>query len=227
MRSADGRHELGADGRRRSRHSRSCRRSPSRDRESVIVLEEPAARSSPTDNAPWWAQRIGRVQRLDPQRVGRVVQAVIDAGRGAAPVRAGAAAREGPASPRPARGCSQRSAVAESSTSASSSSGCSSSATRIRWATRTLKGDGGGRPTELRDGRRWRWSPRSWAGSDRGVQQAVSRAAARSGRGPMPVQPEGGTPIWARTGRLGMRISGARTAASLPRRRSTSSASSS
>ena len=27
-----------------------------------------------------WAQRIGRVQRLDAQRVGRMVQAVVDAG---------------------------------------------------------------------------------------------------------------------------------------------------
>jgi hypothetical protein len=48
--------------------------------ESVIVLEEPAGEIVTHDNAPWWAQRIGRVQRLDPQRVGRVVRAVIDAG---------------------------------------------------------------------------------------------------------------------------------------------------
>jgi hypothetical protein len=48
--------------------------------ESVIVLEEPDSEIITHDNAPWWAQRMGRVQRLDPQRIGRVVQAVIDAG---------------------------------------------------------------------------------------------------------------------------------------------------
>lgn len=48
--------------------------------ESVIVLEEPDSEILTHDNAPWWAQRIGRVQRLDQQRVARVVQAVIDAG---------------------------------------------------------------------------------------------------------------------------------------------------
>jgi hypothetical protein len=48
--------------------------------ESVIVLEEPDSEVITHDNAPWWAQRIGRVQRLDQQRVARVVQAVIDAG---------------------------------------------------------------------------------------------------------------------------------------------------
>lgn len=48
--------------------------------ESVIVLEEPDIEIITHDNAPWWAQRIGRVQRLDQQRVGRVVEAVIDAG---------------------------------------------------------------------------------------------------------------------------------------------------
>jgi hypothetical protein len=48
--------------------------------ESVIVLEEPDSEIITHDNAPWWAQRIGRVQRLDPPRVARVVQAVIDAG---------------------------------------------------------------------------------------------------------------------------------------------------
>jgi hypothetical protein len=31
-----------------------------------------------TDNAPWYAQRIGRVQRMDAARVGRFVQAVLD-----------------------------------------------------------------------------------------------------------------------------------------------------
>ncbi|HEY7526881.1 MAG TPA: hypothetical protein VIA82_08625 [Candidatus Limnocylindria bacterium] len=48
--------------------------------ESVVVLEEPDIEVITHDNAPWWAQRIGRVQRLDHGRVGRMVQAVIDAG---------------------------------------------------------------------------------------------------------------------------------------------------
>lgn len=46
---------------------------------SVIVLEEPGSEVLTTDNAPWFAQRIGRVQRMDAARVGRFVQAVMDA----------------------------------------------------------------------------------------------------------------------------------------------------
>lgn len=46
---------------------------------SVIVLEEPGSEVVTTDNAPWFAQRIGRVQRMDAARVGRFVQAVMDA----------------------------------------------------------------------------------------------------------------------------------------------------
>lgn len=46
---------------------------------SVIVLEEPTGEIVTADNAPWWAQRIGRVQRMDPPRVARFVQAVMDA----------------------------------------------------------------------------------------------------------------------------------------------------
>ena len=46
---------------------------------SVLVLEEPDGEIVTTDNAPWWAQRIGRVQRMDAARVTRFVQAVIDA----------------------------------------------------------------------------------------------------------------------------------------------------
>ena len=45
---------------------------------SVIVLEEPHGEIVTTDNAPWYAQRIGRVQRMDAARVGRFVQAVLD-----------------------------------------------------------------------------------------------------------------------------------------------------
>lgn len=47
---------------------------------SVVVLEEPASEVVTADNAPWFAQRIGRVQRMDAARVGRFVQAVLDAG---------------------------------------------------------------------------------------------------------------------------------------------------
>lgn len=46
---------------------------------SVIVLEEPDGEIVTSDNAPWWAQRIGRVQRMDAARVARFVQAVMDA----------------------------------------------------------------------------------------------------------------------------------------------------
>ncbi|HET6379747.1 MAG TPA: hypothetical protein VFH63_01760 [candidate division Zixibacteria bacterium] len=46
---------------------------------SVLVLEEPDSEIITTDNAPWWAQRIGKVQRLDAQRAARFVQAVLDA----------------------------------------------------------------------------------------------------------------------------------------------------
>ncbi|HEX2194418.1 MAG TPA: hypothetical protein VHK63_05625 [Candidatus Limnocylindria bacterium] len=46
---------------------------------SAVVLEEPDGEVVTSDNAPWWAQRIGRVQRMDAARVGRFVQAVLDA----------------------------------------------------------------------------------------------------------------------------------------------------
>ncbi|HEY7847841.1 MAG TPA: hypothetical protein VIC83_06585 [Candidatus Limnocylindria bacterium] len=60
---------------------------------SVVVLEEPEGEVVTTDNAPWWAQSIGRVQRMDQQRVARFVQGVVDAGEGGrqpAPSAAGA-----------------------------------------------------------------------------------------------------------------------------------------
>jgi hypothetical protein len=47
---------------------------------SRVVLEEPDLEVVTTDNAPWFAQLIGRVQRMDPQRVGRLVEAVLEAG---------------------------------------------------------------------------------------------------------------------------------------------------
>jgi hypothetical protein len=46
---------------------------------SVIVLEEPDAEVVTADNAPWWSQRIGRLQRMDQPRVARFVQSVMDA----------------------------------------------------------------------------------------------------------------------------------------------------
>lgn len=42
---------------------------------SRIVLEEPEVEVITPDNAPWWAQRIGRVQRLDATRVATLVRA--------------------------------------------------------------------------------------------------------------------------------------------------------
>ncbi len=48
---------------------------------SRVVLEEPDLEVVTTDNAPWWAQLIGRVQRMDGQRVGRFVEAVLEAGK--------------------------------------------------------------------------------------------------------------------------------------------------
>ena len=46
---------------------------------STVVLEEPIGEIVTTDNAPWWAQSIGRVQRLDAHRAARFVEAVISA----------------------------------------------------------------------------------------------------------------------------------------------------
>ncbi len=55
-------------------------------RHSRLVLEEPDDEVVSWDNAPWWAQRIGRVQRLDPPRVARIVEAVMAASEAAAGV---------------------------------------------------------------------------------------------------------------------------------------------
>jgi len=46
---------------------------------STVVLEEPDTEVVTCDNVPWWAQRIGRVQRLDAARVTRIAHAVLDA----------------------------------------------------------------------------------------------------------------------------------------------------
>lgn len=46
---------------------------------SRIVLEEPEDEIVTHDNAPWWANTIGRVRRLDPAVGARLVEAVLDA----------------------------------------------------------------------------------------------------------------------------------------------------
>lgn len=51
---------------------------------SRIVLEEPTDEVVTTDNAPWWANTIGRVRRIDPAASARMVQAVLDAAEPAA-----------------------------------------------------------------------------------------------------------------------------------------------
>jgi len=61
---------------------------------SRIVLEEPDEEVVTTDNAPWWANSIGRVRRLDPTEAGRLVEAVLEgAERMAAPEREAVARR--------------------------------------------------------------------------------------------------------------------------------------
>lgn len=46
---------------------------------SRIVLEEPDSEVVTADNVPWWANRIGRVQRLDAARGAHFVEAVLAA----------------------------------------------------------------------------------------------------------------------------------------------------
>jgi hypothetical protein len=48
-------------------------------RHSRLVLEEPADEILTSDNAPWWANSIGRVRRIDPAQAGQVLDAVLDA----------------------------------------------------------------------------------------------------------------------------------------------------
>jgi len=58
---------------------------------SKIVLEEPEGEVVTIDNAPWWAQRIGRVQRMDAPRLARFVDAVLLAAERPAESHVGAA----------------------------------------------------------------------------------------------------------------------------------------
>ena len=46
---------------------------------STVVLEEPADEVVTRDNAPWWANTIGRVRRLDASAGARVIQSIMDA----------------------------------------------------------------------------------------------------------------------------------------------------
>lgn len=48
-------------------------------RHSRIVLEEPESEVVTSDNAPWWANTIGRVRRVDAATGARVLEAVLDA----------------------------------------------------------------------------------------------------------------------------------------------------
>ena len=50
-------------------------------RASRLVLEEPGVEIVTTDNAPWWANRVGRVQRMDAARVVAFAEAVVAASR--------------------------------------------------------------------------------------------------------------------------------------------------
>jgi hypothetical protein len=51
------------------------------DRHSRLVLEEPDAEVITTDNVPWWANGMGRVQRLNAERVVAFADSVIQASR--------------------------------------------------------------------------------------------------------------------------------------------------
>jgi hypothetical protein len=48
------------------------------DPASRIVLEEPEDEIVTSDNAPWWANRIGRVRRLDPALGARVLETILE-----------------------------------------------------------------------------------------------------------------------------------------------------
>ena len=54
-------------------------------RHSRIVLEEPADEIVTTENVPWWANRIGRSQRIDASTAARVVTAILEASERPAP----------------------------------------------------------------------------------------------------------------------------------------------
>ncbi len=51
------------------------------DRHSRLILEEPDSEVVTTDNVPWWANAMGRVQRLNAEQVVAFAESVIDATR--------------------------------------------------------------------------------------------------------------------------------------------------
>ena len=63
---------------------------------SQIVLEEPEDEIVTADNAPWWANSIGRVRRMSPADAARVVEAVLDAAEPASGFAAMPAVDRGP-----------------------------------------------------------------------------------------------------------------------------------
>jgi hypothetical protein len=63
---------------------------------SQIVLEEPDDEIVTSDNAPWWANSIGRVRRMSPADAARVVEAVLDAAEPASGFSAMPAVDRGP-----------------------------------------------------------------------------------------------------------------------------------
>jgi hypothetical protein len=65
-------------------------------RHSQIVLEEPEDEVVTADNAPWWANSIGRVRRMDAADAARVVEAVLDAAEPASPFAAAPVPDRGP-----------------------------------------------------------------------------------------------------------------------------------
>ncbi|MBW3613350.1 MAG: hypothetical protein KY392_05760 [Chloroflexi bacterium] len=54
------------------------------DASAHVVLEEPADEIVTGANAPWWANSIGRVRRLDPADGARLLEAILDAAEHAA-----------------------------------------------------------------------------------------------------------------------------------------------
>lgn len=63
---------------------------------SQVVLEEPEDEVVTSDNAPWWANTIGRVRRLDPPSAARVIEAILDAAEPVRPLSAVPAVDRGP-----------------------------------------------------------------------------------------------------------------------------------
>jgi hypothetical protein len=63
---------------------------------SQIVLEEPDDEIVTADNAPWWANSIGRVRRMDDADGARLIEAVLDAAEPATSMATAPAVDRGP-----------------------------------------------------------------------------------------------------------------------------------